>query len=215
MPAGDQRKLEQPAFDRAVEQRRLPRDLEVDELRQPQVAGEEERGPAGEVLLQRVAQQRIERARSSPGRRGARRTADWRAGCRGGGRGAREQVRAFDARRNRRPARRSGCSASCRPRRAPGRSRRSPAPAARRGCGRAPSASSAATPGRRTTASFWKPNVRASPGARSAAISAASTAIVPLPHIGSSSGTSGVHPASASRPAARFSRSGASSASRR
>ena len=64
-------------------------------------------------------------------------------------------------------------------------------------------------------ASFWKPNVRVRPGARSAAISAASTAIVPLPHIGSSNGRPGVQPVSASRPAARFSRSGASSASRR
>ena len=61
VPTGDQRKLEQPAFDRAVEQRRLACDLEVDQLRQPQVAGEEERCPAGEALLQRVAQQRIER----------------------------------------------------------------------------------------------------------------------------------------------------------
>ena len=48
-------------------------------------------------------------------------------------------------------------------------------------------------------ASFWKPNVRARPGARSAAISAASTAIVPLPHIGSRNGTSGVQPVSATQ----------------
>ena len=64
-------------------------------------------------------------------------------------------------------------------------------------------------------ASFWKPNVRDNPGARSAAISAASATIVPLPHMGSRSGTPGVQPVSAMRPAARFSRSGASSVSRR
>ena len=44
--------------------------------------------------------------------------------------------------------------------------------------------------------------------------SAASMAIVPLPHIGSRNGVPGVQPASAAMPAARFSRSGASSASR-
>ena len=62
---------------------------------------------------------------------------------------------------------------------------------------------------------FSKPNARLTPGARLAAISAASHRIVPLPHIGSSSGNSGVQPDSASMPAARFSRSGASPASRR
>jgi len=64
-------------------------------------------------------------------------------------------------------------------------------------------------------ASFWKPNVRVRPGARSAAIDAASIAIVPLPHIGSRKAVPGCQPESAIRPAARFSRSGASSVSRR
>ena len=40
-------------------------------------------------------------------------------------------------------------------------------------------------------------------------------AIVPLPHIGSRNGVPGVQPDSAITPAARFSRSGAASASRR
>ena len=47
----------------------------------------------------------------------------------------------------------------------------------------------------------------------SAAMSAASIAIVPAPHIGSSNGVPGVHPARAITPAARFSRSGATSTS--
>jgi hypothetical protein len=64
-------------------------------------------------------------------------------------------------------------------------------------------------------ASFWKPNVRARPGARSAAISAASAASVPLPHMGSRNGVPAFHPVNATMPAARFSRSGASSGSRR
>jgi hypothetical protein len=52
-------------------------------------------------------------------------------------------------------------------------------------------------------------------GAMSAAASAASIAIVPEPHIGSSNAVPGAQPESASTPAARFSRSGATSASRR
>jgi hypothetical protein len=50
---------------------------------------------------------------------------------------------------------------------------------------------------------------RASPGAMPRAIIAASIAIVPAPHIGSSSGRSGVHPLPSSAAAASVSRSGA------
>ena len=64
-------------------------------------------------------------------------------------------------------------------------------------------------------ASFSKPKARPMPGARLAAICTASHKIVPLPHMGSSSVMSGVQPDSASMPAARFSRRGASPASRR
>ncbi len=51
----------QAALDGAVVERRALRRLEADQLREPRVAGQEARGPAGEVLLQRVAQLRIER----------------------------------------------------------------------------------------------------------------------------------------------------------
>jgi hypothetical protein len=54
-------------------------------------------------------------------------------------------------------------------------------------------------PGRRTR-QLLNPNAW-SPGARSAAIIAASAAMVPLPHIGSSSGNEGLQRVSASRPA--------------
>ena len=53
-------------------------------------------------------------------------------------------------------------------------------------------------------------NDRDCPGAIRRAISAASSGIVPLPHMGSSSTSLEVHPASRSKPAARFSRNGAS-----
>ena len=60
MPPGHNRKLEQPALERAIEERCLPRDLQVNELGQPQVAGKKIRSPARKALLQRIAQQRIE-----------------------------------------------------------------------------------------------------------------------------------------------------------
>src|SRR5260221_8103874 len=58
---GNDRKLEQPARNRAVEERRFLGDLEMDELGKAQVTGEEVRRPSCESLFQRVAQQRIER----------------------------------------------------------------------------------------------------------------------------------------------------------
>ena len=191
-PAGDHRELEQPALERAVEERRLARDLEVNELGQAQVAGEEVRGPArrSAASARRPAADRARRA--APGRPGARRTADWRAGCRSDAgaarasksacstrdervdlRGAQVRQRLRDgavrdvAREDRRRRRRDGLM-------------RSRAACFMR-CHAGPS----------NHASFWKPNVRARPGARSAAISAASTTIVPLPHIGSSNGDAG------------------------
>ena len=57
-------------------------------------------------------------------------------------------------------------------------------------------------------------NSRPSPGAISSAIWAASRRKVPLPHIGSTSGSSGCQPASLRMPAARFSLSGASTRAR-
>ena len=59
------------------------------------------------------------------------------------------------------------------------------------------------------------PNARSIPGARSSACSAASMTMVPAPHIGSTSGTLGSQPASARRPAASVSRSGAAPISTR
>src|SRR4051812_244192 len=60
MRSADDRKLEEPALDRAVEKRCAPRDLEVDELCEPQIAGEEIRRPAREALLERVTERRVE-----------------------------------------------------------------------------------------------------------------------------------------------------------
>ncbi len=215
MPPGDDLEPVEAALDRAVEQRRASRGLQSDQLRQPRVAGEQVRGPAGEALLQRVAELRIHRRqrRVALEPHAVGRIGDQHAGARGGGaQRARRRRRRRRSRRRRPPPR---CAGRARRRGDRRRWRRSPArrvPAAR---GRARAGGCAARSGRRTTRASGSRRSRASPGARPAAISAASMAMVPLPHIGSSSGVPGVHPESAIRPAARFSRSGAASASRR
>ena len=202
MPAGDDLEAIQPAFDRAVEERRAPRWLQPDQLGEPRVAGEEVRGPAGEALLQRVAELRVERRERGVARRAARRTADWRSARRRRGRARGPATSAsLDAARN------GATPAVARLRRHlierardRCRSRRSTARSARgrtRSCARWRMRCHV---GPSYHASFWKPNVRARPGARSAAISAASIAIVPLPHIGSSNGVPGVQPDSAISP---------------
>src|SRR4029450_11439123 len=60
-PAGDDVEAKQPAFDVAVPKRRAARGPEAEQLREPHVAGEKERGPSGEVALQRVSEPRVER----------------------------------------------------------------------------------------------------------------------------------------------------------
>src|SRR5437588_993914 len=50
----------QPALERAVVQHGAPRGLQADEAREIGIAGEDERGPAGEAPLQHIAQLRIE-----------------------------------------------------------------------------------------------------------------------------------------------------------
>src|SRR5579871_963530 len=52
--------LVKPAFERAVPQGRARRRLQPDQLRQPQVGGEEIAAPAGEIALQRVAELGVE-----------------------------------------------------------------------------------------------------------------------------------------------------------
>ena len=216
-PAGDDLEAVKTAFDVAVPERRPPRWLEADQLREPRVAGQEARRPAGEALLQRVAEARIERRQRARRRRGARRTADWRrARRRAPVRGASSDIGARSIVEPRLPRPRlRRCRGIARARADRRRWRRSAGAA---GAGRTRSRARwrmRCHVGPSNHASFWKPNVRASPGARSAARAAASIAIVPLPHIGSRNGVPGAQPESATTPAARFSRSGAASASRR
>src|ERR1700676_2186371 len=57
--ACDQTVLVEPAFERAVEERRAPTRLEADQFGQSRVAAEQERGPPREALLERVAKLRV------------------------------------------------------------------------------------------------------------------------------------------------------------
>src|SRR4249920_1541807 len=60
-PPAHDLEAEQTAFDGAVVERRSLRRLESYQLRKARIAGQEARGPAREVLLQRIAQFGIER----------------------------------------------------------------------------------------------------------------------------------------------------------
>ncbi len=60
MRAGDDSVFQQTALQRAVEQRRALRGLQADQLRHLRIRGEEIAAPAGEALLERIAQLRIE-----------------------------------------------------------------------------------------------------------------------------------------------------------
>ena len=183
---------------------------------EPQVAGEQARGPAGEVLLQRVAELRVERRERGlvvqPHAVG--RVGDQDAG--GRGRRPRQHVGRVDVD----PAGDAGRRGVARGTAPTARGSTSLAKIerpSRRGAHAVARALADALPRRAVEPRelLEAEACGASPGARSAAISAASIGIVPLPHIGSSSGVPGVQPESASTPAARFSRSGAASASRR
>src|SRR6476619_5476075 len=91
-PPAHDLEAEQTAFDGAVVERRSLRRLEADELRQARVAGQEARGSAREVLLQRIAQLWIkpgERVRVAESH-AIGRIGDHQAG--GTGRGPRERI---------------------------------------------------------------------------------------------------------------------------
>src|SRR5450631_2375304 len=48
------------ALERAIEERRAPAGLEPDQFRQTRIAAQQKRGPAGEALLERIAEPRVE-----------------------------------------------------------------------------------------------------------------------------------------------------------